>query len=1304
MSSLEKFEEVCEELARCEARLKEENFLEYTAEAIECERNELDMLWAKFKSSYEGLEIDAKEKKKVYAKHTFGYKSYIKCVNIIAKIKRPRSAAKEVAQKDVCVSVPPCDTGVFRGDYASWPTFRDLFTAIYINNSRLGDVEKLFYLFQKTDGEAREVNRNVTLTAENFDIAWGNLKAQYENKRVLINSQLRLLFNMAPCAHDSAQEVKRLQRDVNNCMAVLKLFDVDIASWDPIFVFLCSARLSEQTLNLWGQYHALESVSDIISTNGMWSGSVNDGSPKNHRTKVRHSKSHHTKVEVAHCKMCKEAHAISSCKRFLALGQKDRAAVLKKFKYCFNCLKTGHIFHSCPSTVRCAKCQKKHNTLLHRDVKDNSEQQDNVTSLAVDAVSQKPSVSNSTQSTTNQIFTVQAHHTSVAKEVMLATAWVNIMTDYSTFKVRALIDPCSDESFISERIQKLLKLPTIPVTAEIAGLGGSVVSKSRKMANFNVSSGFDDKVVLRVEALVVPQITGNVPTHQMHVNVPLDLPQLPFADPEFYRSKQVDILLGGDLYPSILRSGVRHGIFDTLVAQETIFGWIVTGPTAKRESRVDVRVSHFTKVTLDEQLTRFWELEEVPKRAVLSEDDIKCEEIYCSSTVRRSDGRYVVNLPFRIGAPRLGPNRYIAVQQFLRNEKRLLKTGCKGAYDDVINEYGILGHMKEVSQFDSGPSYYLPHHGVVRPESTTTKLRVVFNASSPTSTGVSLNDILYTGPVLQKDLVALVVKWRFYEFVFNADISKMYRQICINPEHSRYQRIVFRECGSEEIRDYELNTVTFGVNCAPYLALRTLLRLAQDEEVRYPTGAQILRSSMYVDDAMVGAHSVSEAIIARDELVGILKSAGFELRKWTANSKHILKDIPSDHLLHCEFLCLDDKSTAKTLGVRWNAVNDFFFFVTDKVAPKQSYTKREVLSTISRLFDPAGWLAPVIVAAKIIMQDMWLDKVDWDDNIQSVALQKWQKFISTYHELDMISIPRWIGFSPECEIEYHGFCDSSESAYAATLYARISDNGSIRSNLLVAKTKVAPIRKPSLPRLELCGASLLADLVDSLLTQFEPKNYSLHLWSDSTIVLAWLRKPPCSWKTFVANRVASILEKVGNTQWAHVSTNQNPADLATRGIPPSELKNNRLWWHGPEWLSQDKSQWPISPANFETKEEARCAQVFVARSDAEDILDRFSSFTRALHVISYMFRFYLNSRRKGCTKTQTESIRISSSELAFVRRRLFLLSQRRYFDIEYKCLQTNHSLPSDSPLLTLTPFLDDQSQWSSGFCQLSFIP
>ena len=228
--------------------------------------------------------------------------------------------------------------------------------------------------------------------------------------------------------------------------------------------------------------------------------------------------------------------------------------------------------------------------------------------------------------------------------------------------------------------------------------------------------------------------------------------------------------------------------------------------------------------------------------------------------------------------------------------------------------------------------------------------------------------------------------------------------------------------------------------------------------------------------------------------------------------------MPPDHLLDSQFLKLSDASTAKTLGLRWNASIDAFFF---KPAPTPDFsvvTKRSVLSQIAKLFDPVGWLAPKVIVAKILMQQIWKDGTDWDECLKPMTFNRWLEFVDDYPYIERINIPRWVNFNPQCEVQLHAFCDASEKAYAATLYSKVQKpSGDFVTHLLAAKTKVAPIKVQTLPRLELCGATLLAKMEFSLrkelnLTRSDRFDYRSVLALKTPIgQLLWLIEYRISW-------------------------------------------------------------------------------------------------------------------------------------------------------------------------------------------------
>ncbi|XP_059221697.1 uncharacterized protein LOC131996228 [Stomoxys calcitrans] len=1209
--SLEKFIRQSDHLVVFEASLNDKDFPMSSVFSLEVHQEELASIWGKLKESYERCLADiegelsgddgAEERVEITTvthKYSSAYVTYCRCNTRIRELIQELSASATVpksGQASFGFKLPPCEIPFFEGDYSAWPTFRDMFEAVCIRNTRLSSVEKLFHLHQKTKGEANDIVRRLPLTGENFQVAWASLCSRYENKRVLINIQLKKLFGLSAISNESASNIKILQRDINSCISLLKLYEVDVDSWDPIFVFVCSNCLPNVTLTLWEQtlsdkscipkwskldsfltnrHRTLESVSEIRKPVDTPSSSSKPGSKtcqkSNPKFPSNNIRAFQNKVTEPVCHLCpKENHIIRKCPKFLKMTQAQRFSEIKKNSLCINCFSKVHTVKNCSSKFSCYKCNKKHNTLLHKD-DSNSPSSPSAPSPSTSSLdpNSAPFHANPIQSTSSsQDGVVQTYFATNSKGVLLGTALVKVSHNGLTYRAKALVDSGSEGTFISERLFNVMKLPFKRTSATISGLNQSVSASVRKECTFSLGSCSDSSIDISTSALVVPHLSGSLPSRTIDPALLSELPNIPLADPNFFQSSQIDVLIGADIIPFVMLSGIQNPICGSLLAQETVFGWILTGPIPiQTTSSFTTIVSNFCEISLEKQISRFWEVEEPPRRRFMSPADQLCEDLFTRSTTRDSTGRYIVSLPFRREFPgeiNLGESRRSSMAQFLKNESRLLRTpDFKREYDDVLEEYISLGHMRVVSSSnptDFSHCYYLPHHAVIKPESTTTKVRVVFNASSSTSNGTSLNDVLLIGPVLQNDLTILILKWRFFQFVFNGDITKMYRQILVDEKHTPFQRILFRRSPNCPIQDYELKTVTFGVNCAPYLAIRTLCQLAEDVRTQYPLASDILRNYMYVDDALVGAHTVSDAKEAKGQLVKALKSAGFTMRKWTANCREILSDIPQEDLLREDFLKFDDSSTAKALGIRWNAMSDCFFFSIQPFSESTTFSKRKVLSEISKLFDPAGWLSPCIVVAKIIMQSIWMEKMDWDDDISPQTLSQWRSFQTNYPIVNSVSIPRWIHYSPDCEVQFHGFCDASEKAYAAALYIRVKASNSILTTLISSKTRVAPIKTLSIPRLELCGAALLAEMIDNIIPQMNVPAYTVHCWTDSTIVLSWLAKPPCYWTTFVANRVSKISEVIHPSKWAHVPSESNPADMASRGICPQEIVDNDLW-------------------------------------------------------------------------------------------------------------------------------------------------
>ncbi|XP_017875370.2 uncharacterized protein LOC108622175 [Ceratina calcarata] len=781
--------------------------------------------------------------------------------------------------------------------------------------------------------------------------------------------------------------------------------------------------------------------------------------------------------------------------------------------------------------------------------------------------------------------------------------------------------------------------------------------------------------------LTIPKIAECVPDQPIdrsRLNIPHNIR---LADPEFHRPAPIDLLFGSGTALSLLSVGqinLSRPNEPDLYLQKTRLGWVIGGSPPRNPQ--DQGVSCHTVSTLQFDLTRFWEIEEGPQIHIFSESDKLCESHFRQHLSRRSDGRYIVALPFNDKLIQLGESKSRAQKRLESLERKLQRDATlKRDYHAVINEYLTLGHMAKVLEDpDVSQGYYLPHHGVIKTTSETTKLRVVFDGSATTSTGISLNDTLHIGPKLQDDLLYILLRFRIHQYVITGDIEKMYRQFLVRKEDRKFQRILWRD-DTGEIHTYELQTVTFGLSAAPYLAIRCLIQLAQDEGYRFPQAADVLRRDFYVDDALTGASTIDDARMLREELTQLLRLAGLNIRQWAANHQAILQGLPEQDIN--KKLHLGESSTLKTLGVFWDSSNDSISYEVKTQPITSRVTKRFITSEIAKIYDPLGLLGPVISTAKMLLQRIWSMKLDWDESLPMDVYTEWNQYYKQLPLLNNIIFPRNTIPHTSIVTELHGFSDASEKAYGACLYLRTIDKqGHINAKLLFAKSKVAPLKTQSIPRLELCGALLLTSLVTTAKKALHITIDRTILWTDSTIVLHWLQTSPHMLKTFVANRVSEIQNKTNIADWRHVSTSDNPADLISRGQLPEEFLQPSLWQEGPKWLQEDESSWPniSTPPCDSILLEQRVATCLVTSTFDTNILDNYSSWRRMQRVIAYCLRWKKDNTFKGS---------LTAIELKRAHDSIIKLLQKIHFTKELRHL-SNNEYNIGGKLQRLSPFID----------------
>ncbi|KMQ87813.1 hypothetical protein RF55_12812 [Lasius niger] len=1281
-------------ISRSVENLKKMGASHITLSAIETRIKILDQLWIKFEAQHDLLRAGYKEKfntceyttsdifeitENAYVMQRSALDEYADRYKIAPVVTAPPSEhGHDHAPK---TSLPRIKLQQFSGAYADWPSFRDLFLSVIGENASISNIERFHYLRSCLQGPAEKLIRSLTVTSENYERAWAILSKHYENKKELIRSNFAAFTTVAKMKGETADELSRIYNAVTTAVNAQESIGRPIESHGmDLFNHLVVELFDPHTRLEWesstcGSFDPPdhETLTNFITTRIL---TLNAAKPKIN-TKSNGDTSRTAKTHLAkrgsepQCALCHEKHILMQCREFKAKSANERKKVIENCRLCFNCL-GNHLIAKCQSTKTCFTCKARHHSMLHEAYV--PPKQDEVSALsAVRKVDERTAT-------------------------LLATARV-VVTDRhgDSHTVRALIDQGSEVSIVSEALVQRLRLRRSHTSVSISGIGGASTGATRGKVSLSLSSKVT-AAAFSVVAYILPRLSAyQGSTARNHTAWP-HLHGLPLADPLYTQEDPVELLLGAEVCSIILEDGLRKGGPRAPIAQKTSLGWILSGG-CEEISPDKNRSSH--QCTADHELVdlvrRFWEQEKEPTASmVLTPDEEKCEEFFVRTHKRTTSGRYIVRLPFSKTPATLAETRRPAERLLSAMERKCDQDSRFGnLYRSFMQEYEDLKHMEpaiNLNRNDKGQQCFLPHHGVLRESSATTKLRVVFNGSQRTRSGESLNSCLLVGANLLPMLADVLLRWRWHRFVFIADIEKMYRQILLHPEDRDFQRILWRHDASGSVHEYKLNTVTYGLACAPFLAIRTLRQLADDEGSRNPHAATALRRDCYVDDIVSGADTLSDAIAKQIGLRDICTAGGFPLRKWAANHDAILAEIPSEYQLPRTPHSWEGDSHA-TLGLRWHPTSDCFTFAIRKHAIT-SFTKRHVLSETARLFDPLGWLAPVVMRAKIFIQSAWLRQLDWDTPLPPADAQCWLQFLEELPQLESLRVDRWLNTGDkDAHLELHGFADASERGYAAVVYLRATNHGATSLHLLAAKSKVAPLKQISLPRLELCGAALLTNLTTHIRKKLELFSVPTHLWSDSRVTLCWIQGHASRWKTYVANRVSQIQQQLPEAQWRHVPGKDNPADCASRGIAPSELLEHPLWWTGPAWLRLDRDSWPSSSLEIPGEElPDRRAVALNAQCKVKtepEILLRFSSLHRLLRVTAWCRRWRRTAPRTNEHPQKKMDATIQPDELDSALFSWLRVVQKLQYSAEINALTANRSISMQSPLIKLSPFQDD---------------
>ncbi|XP_066596267.1 uncharacterized protein [Prorops nasuta] len=862
------------------------------------------------------------------------------------------------------LKLPKLDLPKFSGDYSEWSTIYDSFKSMIHDNSALPGVQKFHYLKACLQGEASSVIRSLAASNDSYLTAWNALVTRYTNERIITSNLLSKLTLIPKVFADNLMSMKTLRDTTIVALDSLRTLGYPVDGWSAILVHILSNKLNQVITVEWEKEirrvlkypsftQFLEFITEQINMLESISNKFKGSKQTTDKTsRPKSLKSLNVIVDKPKCFYCDADHPLYQCNSFIALNPQARYKAAQNNSLCINCLRPGHSISSCRSNSRCKKCSKAHHTLLHFEKQANPTPQRNSSQAASPTSLQ--TIDQSSTSVVAHVSAMDERTTLLATFLARATA-----PNGRQIMIRGLVDPGSQTSFMTENLAQLLRVTRRKVNATIYGVTGGAVRNVSSKTELILQSVKHDQASLKVTALILPKITNYSPRSYS----PLEFPQLgslDLADEYASVKNPIDILIGADYCPQLLLNQIIHSSNHALIAQDSLFGWIVYGTLASHMHTATVNVLHCCD--FDKTLRDFWEIEEVPSIYSLTPEDQLCEDIFASNVTQLPSGRYQVALPFKteFSKSALGASRSIAESALKRVLCRINKSPEQSeSYAKFIREYEQLGHMEKVTTnaIDTDSLVYLPHH----------------------ASGLSLNDVLLVGPKLQKDITAILMNWRDFRFVGITDIVKMFRQILIRPEDRKFQSIIWKD-DSGNTQAYQLNTVTYGTGPAPFLASRVVQELANQHGDDFPDAKSILLQSIYVDDILFGANNLADLRDIQSQLVQLLDKGKFELSKWAFNSASTaLQEIPNDSSNdNLNFNSENFNETSKVLGISWNTSSDSFQFI---ISPSSitKLTKRMLLSENAKIYDPLDWISPFTIVLKQIMQSTWLLKLNWDD-------------------------------------------------------------------------------------------------------------------------------------------------------------------------------------------------------------------------------------------------------------------------------------------------------------------------------------
>ncbi|XP_070406798.1 uncharacterized protein [Nothobranchius furzeri] len=1187
--------------------------------------------------------------------------------------------------------LPTPEPTVFSGDPMHFIEWKSTFTSL-IDQRGISAADKLYYLKRYVTGSARKCIEGTFFRSDEaaYKDAWDKLNQRYGQPFIIQKSFREKLSNWPKVQSRDADGLRTFADFLNACMLAMphvkglqilndceenqkllhKLPDWINARWNrqvtktlmeggefPSFSDFASflSVEAEVACNPFTSIHALrysETNSDKGNTRERKGNKASVF--KTNSTEQSDTQSIIITSKDFSCVLCQIAHPLHKCPDFLKLSLENRRKFVKEKKLCYGCLKQGHNAKDCKRRFSCDTCSKRHPTCLHDDNYWNSLQKE--TQVSVNNGTQ---VNSPTAATAMSLNVARPEHT--ISTSMIVPVWLSTANNPLKEKlVYALLDTQSDAVFIDQDVTHELQADVCPVKLKLTTMmGKNAVVSSERVSDLLVR-GYNSATVIKLPTAYSKDC---IPANREHIPTCETAKQwshlLPIADeiPPLL-SCEISLLIGYTCPRALAPKQVILGKDNEPYALQTDLGWSIVG-NSDPEEKTDMATRLCHRCTVKEVppstpadairvLERDFKDAERNEKTVSQEDLLFLQKLE-EGIVQTKKGNYKMPLPFR-KRPQMPTNRKLAESRLSPLKRKLMKDQkYKEDYMKFMNEMIKRGDAEETDDIGPpGETWYIPHHGVYHPKKPD-RLRIVFDCSAKHN-GTCLNDHLLNGPDMINSLTGVLMRFRQHKVALMCDIEKMFHQFQVKEDDRNYLRFLWWKDGdvNSQPQAYRMTVHLFGAASSPGCANYGLKHLAKENRSAYPVGSQFITRDFYVDDGVTSVQKTEDAIQLVKEARELCAKGGLRLHKFVSNNTDVLNSIPTSELAtdtKTKDLTFKEAQTERALGIYWNVEKDCFTF--NIMLKDQPPTRQGILSAVAAIYDPLGFLAPYVLNGKGILQEMCRQGTDWDDPIPDHLRPWWECWKGDLQNLKNVQINRCYApaeFGEVIKRELHHFSDASTAGYGQCTHLRLTNkNKEVHCAFVMGKARVSPTKVTTIPRLELTAATVSVTVSKMLKEELLYDDVEEFFWTDSKVTLGYINNEAGRFHTFVANRVQKIRSHTSPQQWFHVPTDENPADMASRGTSVKELLSSN-WLTGPQFLWKGEIQLPtrktieLQVGDPEVRKVQTLNTQAVKHASLSDHLTKFSSWSRAVSAVARLRRYLLKDKSKTLTTVAERKI------------------------------------------------------------------